>query len=460
MSEIKMVEGKKLNSRLLEEIIKRRDTLFQKGHRAYTRSENVDLEEIDATNNKRIYKDDKEEYDCLHEIETLFLQFGNSGNGEQDTCQNDQVYDIPGVKVIIDGNEVNTHINVRQDKISALARKAKDYERILSKEGSLQIKFPNQIYQFNHDQTNIPGTTYKAPKPKLVSQTTEEYEESLKTFYHDKGIEREETEDKIWRKPYPHEYVDYKGAAADKKDQVQSEYYRFNFKAKQEIKAQRGKLRFTRQQVNEKTPLFTKLKNGVLGIGSTVKDDESARKKIKYVLATGGAIAAGTYFGITSGLLPAVLPVGGIALLYHWAKKKFDKMRKEKERNSQQDNQRNDGSSRSSNPTPQPPTPINPPTQGGGTPINLGEDLEENLQSLRQNSEVVTNIENRIAQLQHELDNLNPNTPNYNDKKDKLNQEITKLKENKRTILESLKEDITKILNSYQLGNEAGGPKL
>ena len=221
MSEPKMISGEMLNHKALDVIRGARTKIITDGKSAIDNNITTDLRQIDE--NTSILASDEDAYNCLNQLENLFFKYGTDDDSEKDLCNPDEIYEIPGVKIKENGVEKDLSIFVKKDKIKALVRQAKDYERILGP--SLGLKFPNQVYQFNYDDTPIPGAGYSAPRPKLASESLDEYEDYLKTFYQAQGITPEKDDDNIFRKPYPHEVVDFKGTAPEARPDAQSEYY-------------------------------------------------------------------------------------------------------------------------------------------------------------------------------------------------------------------------------------------
>lgn len=477
MSEIQMVKGEELNKTLLDVIRQRREAMLTDGKMAIENNLNTQLYDIDKAEGKAIILSDKEEYDCLYELETLFLKFGSKENSEDDSWNKEEVYDIPGVKVKIGDQEKEVYLNVRKDKIRDLAKKAKDYERILGH--SISIKFPNQVYQFNHDASKIPGETYSAPRPKLASETNKQYEEYLENLYKLQGVTPTKTEDGIWRKPYPHELIDYKGDKPERKEENQSEYYSFNFAAKKKAydakKAKPGeKTKVTKAKAFADSKLSEKIKYLFGGIKDSL-GDENKRKKLKYALITAGAAGIGIYAAVSTGIIPFAFPAA-VPFIYVWAKKRQDKKRQKEE-----EEKKKPKPPTSDTPTPTPDNPAGPgsgggsgdgaPTPGapgapsGGTDSDedifiLGENLDENLQSLRENGRQIKNIEDQITYAETGLADLDPSAADYAERKAEYEQRLTALKQQKREMLENLHQDVQNILDSYRLGNESGGPKL
>ncbi len=383
-----MVKGEDLNAQLLSVIRNRRKAILEDGKKANIPGVQANLYEIDKNKGEYIQQEDKEEYDCLNELENIFFKYG-----ENDVCSDHDLYDIPGVKITINGEEKEVPLNIRIEKIRDLAQKASDYERILGH--SIRIKFPNQIYQFKHEGSKVPGTNYEAMRPKFAFETPEEYEEQIKLYYKVHGLKSEQTEDGKYRKPFPHEKTNYKGEHPELKEDNQSEYYAYHYsqilrnaapqqtnqtptnnqtqpgqqgpqtqqprqpQPAQQQQANNGRRRVTSAEVfnYQKPGALQTLKTFFGGVKGSWSNDDT-RRKIKYAVATTGLVGVGLYAGFAVGILPAAIPAATILSVFGWAMN-----RKRKKLIAAAKGQNNGGT-----PTP---TPTPAPSNGNGnTPTN------------------------------------------------------------------------------------------
>lgn len=437
MSNIEMMDGKTLNSTLIGILVARREELLKDGKTAKDANLNEDLIEIDASNNKSILKSDKEEYDCICEFINTFLGF--------ELTEPNKIYDIPGIKVKIEGQEKDLFLNLPKNKISDLAKKAKEYERIFGK--TLAIKFPDQVYQFQHGSTKVPGSLVSAPEPKLVSESYEEYEARLAEHYKGDGVKPTPTEDNQWRKPYPHEQTNYKGDKPVKSDDYQSEYYRFagararKIKGNEPPKAKTGsRFRVTKAEALEGSTVGEKLKNGFGGIfkGGT------AGKKLRYLLVGGLAAAAGIYLVANVPLATAALPVVGIYAMFRYLRKKWSK--KKKRGNEPEDD------------VPEDPTGDDTPEDDEPEETHDSPDFKGSVDSLKENLDLLRELEDKIAQEEDAISSLIPTDPDYDTKKAAHEAVLKDYKKQKRQVLENLRVDVQGVYDSYEV--ESGGPKL
>ena len=474
-----MVKGEDLNSLLLQIIRKRREDLLKDGKAATITGANVDVYEIDKASDKYIQQSDKDEYDCLNEIENVFLIFKTSENGEEDLCSNHDLYDIPGVKFTIEGKDAEVPICIRIEKIRDLAKKAKEYERILGH--SIGLKFPNQVHQFRFADAKVPGEQYEPMRPKFASETDDEYEQAVRSYYLIQGKNAEPTEDNLYRKPFPHELTDYKGDTPIRKDENQSEYYNYRLKqikhkkaaAKKDdgAKKDNGKHRITKSEVYnyEKAGILKNIGTFFGGLKGAIKSEDN-RRKIKYATISALSVSAGVYTAIATGFYPILLsPIAVIAIAI-WVKGRKSKkaLEEAQERLRQKGGNDNGGNQEPPADPAAPPTGDNPSgadkdndkDQDNPLIVKMGEGLEEIIESIKENNLQIKEYDTRILIKREELNNLDPTEINYDSKKAKLEQELNDLLALQKQVLENLKGDIVGILSSYHLDNEAGGPKL
>ena len=491
-----MVKGKDLNKTLLDIITNRRNGILNDGSKAVKAAADADVEKL--AEDVYIQKSDKDEYNCLNELENIFLKFGTKDDSEKDLCDAHDLYEIPGVKVTIDGHEKELAICVHKDKIKQLAQRAKDYEKVFGR--SLGLKFPNQIYQFRFDE-NIPDEKYAPMRPKYADESEEQYEQATRVYYKLQGVNPVPTEDGVYRKPFPHELVDYKGDKPVRKTENQSEYYERRYKALHTKKttppkAETGKKhRVTASEVYDykKAGIWENIKTFFGGAKSKLKTEEP-RRIIKYVTITGAAVGVGLYAGLSTGILPALIPtavgLGLFAYIRHRIKKKRkddDEEEKEKPREPKPTGEGGDkpkpetpkpgapkpsgkgegkpaGTPGGDSGTPVPPTPPKPddpkPTRPEPHMVTLGEGLDENLASLKDNHNQIRNYDNQIILIKDQLDHLSPSAPDYESQKAALEARLSQMRNLQKQALANLREDVIAIMNSYHLSPEEGGPKL
>ena len=187
-----MATGKKLNQRFLESIDEERRIILEEGEKESELSGNVIDVCRDGTEFIRV--EDEEKYNAINELKN-YLEFSS--------FKLDETYEIPGIEIPDADEKINLYI--KKDDISKIADKAEIFETLLG------IKLPAQIYQCKTRYANekVPGTNMEIPRPKLMSETTEQYEEYLKSQYSQEDIEPVPTPDNIGRMPYPHEQVEY-----------------------------------------------------------------------------------------------------------------------------------------------------------------------------------------------------------------------------------------------------------
>lgn len=479
MSEVKLESGAKLNEDLIKIIHERREALIRDGKFAKESDEPEELEVIDASLDIVIQKSDQEEYEALVEFERDFLVFNRDG---KDELLGDQIYDIPGIK--IGSGDPEYLLALDKDKLQALAKKAKEYERIFGK--SLKIKFPNEIYQALYDDVIVTGTTLRYPPLKTVSESHEEYESRLEEYYKGAVIKMEIDlgDGKMWREPYPHELIDYKGDAPERKTENQSAYYELvegiirgmdpiehapeepTPDAPETPTPERRGIVVKKSEALADTKLGTKLGSGFIG---TLRS-ASAWKKLRYGLAFGAAAAAGIYLAVNIPLVAASLPAVGIYGLYKFCKNKFQK-RKDKKRAEEATPVESVPETPGLPEGPEAPT---APVEAGGEepphaepePVAVDAPAHEattpeiggTLMSLMANLADLKNIEDIILNEETLEATLVPTDPEYESKKAEYQERLRNLKSQKRNLLENLRIDVDGIYESYSV--ETGGPKL
>lgn len=304
-----MDQKKRLNETLIIRVQAIREKVLKDGLAESQISNNV--ENVSQSQNPAdaayVKNEDKELYGAINEL-LGYISFSS--------FKADETYDIPGVTIKINTTkEKIPNIAVKQDNIEKLAKSAKKFESLLG------IKFPDQIYQFNHQQENIPGLNFVAPRPKFISESDEEYEQFLENYYTSNGLQKEELSG-IWRKAYKHEQVDYKKDKIVVDETYQSEYYKKNLQEKvaqknpnpskqggpKNQKAKKGEqLKIVDSELeDQKLPFWQKVGLGKTSIGANIKSG-SNWQKIRLLgagalLTTGVCYAAVANPGMALGL--------------------------------------------------------------------------------------------------------------------------------------------------------------
>ena len=155
-----------------------------------------------------------EQYNCIMELIEIYLDFSPINKGE--------IYDIPEISIDYKSKS-KLNLLLKKDKAIRFAKNARKYEKVFSK--TLKLHFPQQIYQLLYIDKNIPNLDFPAPELKTLAEDIYDYEYRLETYYKEKGINRKESQDKVWRSPYPHENINYKEFPDVVNEYFQSEYF-------------------------------------------------------------------------------------------------------------------------------------------------------------------------------------------------------------------------------------------
>lgn len=200
------VNGKELNKQIIEDIKKRIKRLFETA-KPLAELENAE-ESVDKIDDENyVKKEDREEYDILMTL-LQYLDF------EKENAED--VYEFKGVEYKTESDSKKTTIYVKKENAITLSKLATKYEDVLRRSNSkpddkkMSIKFPIELLSLKYSDQNMPGLDYKAPEPKLASQSNQDYEDGLNTYYESHGITREADEVTEFRKPYPHEKINYR----------------------------------------------------------------------------------------------------------------------------------------------------------------------------------------------------------------------------------------------------------
>lgn len=308
-----MNDKKRLNDKLLSDLAEQQAQII---------SSEVQNQESNAADDEKI---------------TIINELANYFNFDKFDAH--ETFEIPGVQL---KNGKFIKIYVKEEDITNIADKAEKYEKTLG------IKFPAQIYQFQtkHLGETIPGTNTPVPRPKLMSETNNQYEEYLKTIYANEGISVKAAPDNIGRNPYPHEQINYKKTNKVNYDYY-SEYYlnyqsatrydilrnqtpQSNGQRKANNRIRPGeKLTVKDSELVEKTPLGQKIGRGLTTLGTTISNP-NFWAKFK-VAACGLLVATGIGFAIFSnpalaaGIAVGALSIGGGLLLGKKIKNSFSR---------------------------------------------------------------------------------------------------------------------------------------
>lgn len=292
-----MNEKRRLNDRLLSSIAEQQAQII-----------------ANQVQNQEPTPDDKETINTINELANFF---------NFDKFIPNETFEIPGLQL---RNGKYIKIYVKEDDITNIADQAEKYEKLLG------IKFPAQIYQYQTKNlgATIPGTKTPIPRPKLVTETNDDYEKYLKNIYTNEGILTKPAPDKIGRSPYPHEHIDFK-RTQEEDSTYYSEYY-LNYQNSIRIQNLRSQVPPTegpkrtnnRIQRNErltvkdselvgKTPLGQKIGKGLTTMGS-ITANPNFWTKLKVGVAS-AVIVTALGFGIYANpALAAAIAVGAVSI--------------------------------------------------------------------------------------------------------------------------------------------------
>lgn len=458
-----MATGKKLNQRFLESIDEERRIILEEGEKESELSGNVIDVCRDGTEFIRV--EDEEKYNAINELKN-YLEFSS--------FKLDETYEIPGIEIPDADEKINLYI--KKDDISKIADKAEIFETLLG------IKLPAQIYQCKTRYANekVPGTNMGIPRPKLMSETTEQYEEYLKSQYSQEDIEPVPTPDNIGRMPYPHEQVEYRSSNAIK-DKYISEYYSLYIEelmlSQIPSRAQRSGRRNNRINDDdefivresddlERTPLGQKIGTGLTSFQNVFKS-ASTWQKIRHG-AIGTLIGGGVlYFAYTNPIAAVSLGLMiGTGVLLGKGLQHLGRFIKEKKDNwlygpkIPQDtggHEQNDNEPANRPPAPAPQSDSDSPSQNPQPRAQqqsqtvIPEELDEFLNEAGINITQYREIERRINVAEHELSALIPGSTEYTTKQI----EIASLKEQQKDqlqVIEVLLEDMLQNVNAVKAG--------
>lgn len=481
-----MATGKDLNHRFLEIIDKKREKCLADGKTESELSGNV----VDVSgNNDFVNIDDLDKFKAINELKN-YLEFS--------TFKPEETYEIPGTTIFHKNREERVTLYIKKEDIGKIAEQAEILEDLL------YIQFPSQIYQFQtrYSGNKVPGTNIDIPRPKLMSETEEQYEEYLKGVYEPEGIEPEQIPDGVGRMPYPHEQIEFSVENVIN-DKYFSEYYLENQRTARlnQLFPNSGtgrpnnriddddELVVRESDDLERTPLGQKIGAALTTFENTFKN-ASTWQKIRHAGVAGLILGAGCFFAYSNPIgVTAVAVAIGAGTLGGLALRKLTKMIKKKAKNwlygsqiedeehehtdeqqptqqpqrqnaptqtqqqQQQPVQPQQGSNNTGAPAPQPqprptptPTPVAPPT----TPIP--EELDGYFNEAGLNIEQYREVERRISVAENELKSLVSGTPEHQAKL----QEIATLKTQQKEELSVIENILEEMLNGLKNNNGQG----
>lgn len=480
-----MATGKDLNHIFLEKMDKKREDYLSRGKTESELSGNV--VDVSGNNTEFVSNDDLESFKAINELKN-YLEFS--------TFNPDETYEIPGVKVYQRNREQRVPLYIRKADIGKIADKAEEFEDLLD------IKLPAQIYQFQdrYYGDKVPGTNIDIPRPKLMSETGDQYEEYLRSVYEQEDIEPEPSPDGIGRLPYIHEQVDY-SIENVLDESFFSEYY-LDMQREERLGEMFPNSRTGRPNNRideddeytvresddlERTPLGQKIGATLTTFENTFKN-ASTWQKLRHAAIGTLVVGAGCFFAYTNPLAVGTLVVaGGLGTIGGFALKKLVGFVKKKANNwlygreiedvpeeehppientpptptgeppqpSRRPNPQGSGSgSGSGAPTPTPGPAPQPQPQTPQTPIP--QELDAYFSEAGLNIEQYREIERRIQVAENELSILIPGSPSYQSKQ----QEIAELKKQQKEelgVIEVLLEDL---LSNLKYNNNGQGRQL
>lgn len=297
------------NKVLYETLANEVESIVKKAERISASDVSEGIKVIDPDLGIRILESDEEKYNALIRLQEI-LKF-------KDAPAN-KLYEIPGMT--INGTTIN--LVVHRDNIGKIADMGKYFERELS---FLGVKFPAQLYQFKKEYKgqNLPGKDYPAPEPKTMEMTEADYEKYLEQYYKSHGTAKEEDE-ASYRKPYPHEKIDYKTANAEK-DGYTNEYYQAQLKKHAE-----GKGTTKKAEVGKKIKVTaTSVKRpNIFNAKDQVEGTQKWQKIESFVIKAAGIAAGVAGIGFLVSYNPGLLVLGagaGAFALVRYIKKRHDR---------------------------------------------------------------------------------------------------------------------------------------
>ena len=311
--------GKEVNSELLQILKQKHDELALRKKVPEFYTDTTQVEPVQLQNEPgqsvMIFRTEKYEFQKMEEL----IQYINF-----DKTTSDNVFEIPNVKIRSNDNPseiTEITIYLPKENIKNIAREAIKYKTLLD------IEFPQELFQIYHDNI-IPAPEYegiKAPLPKKLSETEEEYEARMEQHYRENDIQRGEIE--TYRSPYPHEKVNYRDSIEPIMTDTPRESYirRVATAIPREIAEPEEETREgeRRRVVDTDLTIGQKLRQAYLGIKG-VKESKDSIKKIASM--AGGTIIIGFSLAnfpiITLGLIGSSAIIAGLGLGYKNSKKR------------------------------------------------------------------------------------------------------------------------------------------
>lgn len=484
-----MSTGRKLNQKFLENIDKQRDKILESGQIESQLSGNVI--DVSGNNTAFIKEDDQDKYNAINNLKS-YLEFN--------TFALEETYEIPGVTIKENNAQTRVKLYIRKEDIGKIAEEAEKFEALLG------IELPAQIYQFKskYKQININGELDDIPRPKLMSETPEQYEQYLSDFYNNHNIKPTQNPNGIGREPYPHEQIDFK-INNSINENFHSEYY-LDYIREEHLRIlwpgqNRGQSQANNQpqrrnnRINdddeltvresddlEKTPLGQKIGAGLTSFANFFKSG-SNWQKIK-TGAVGALLVSGAGFLVYSSPIAALVTggaiLGGVAIAkgirkpINFLREKINSFLYGPKIEKDDDEPEIEQPTRQQTPpvpTPQPSTqePQQPGRQSPQNPISTPEPTPAPVQSQKSvippefdyyfeeagiNIEQYREIEKRIAVVNLSLQNLVPGTPEYQTTMIQLNNLKQQQKE-QLLIMEELMEEMLKGIKDIKNGGKA-----
>lgn len=458
------INGKEVNKKFINAIKRRRKKLFEDAKPYITTSNAADvIEKIDDDN--YIKKEDREEYDILMTL-LSYVEYK-----EEDKAN---VYEFKGLEYK-SGNRTNkTSIFVTKENAMKISRLANDYEDKLKRSNNaddrkMSIKFPVELLMLKYQGQNMPGLDYAAPEPKLASQTEEEYDEGLKTYYEGHGHATAQSTVIDYREAYPHERVNYRVDPPVITNVIQNGYYdaRAAELAANDLGAEHGD---PGMEPGEEQPIVgtdrtlgRRIGDGLLNLKNLFKSDSFNKKAGKSIAK--GIMIAGLGITAVSCLMAnpgaTLLIAAGAAVVVGGSKLIFPKIGKGFKAIKKKIKEWLFGPELTQNP-PQGGNGGNGGNGGGTTPPPTGDPVEPDEPDVTMTPEEINNriheLNNECIQLRGQIDALNAEIDALDDSDpEKANKiaERTRLQNEYRVKL----NEVTALLHQHDVEHSAGGPR-
>lgn len=460
------INGKEVNKKFINAIKRRRKKLFENAT-PYITTSNADqvIDKIDDDN--YIKKEDKEEYDILMTL----LSYLDYKSEPKENC-----YEFKGLEYKSGTRTNKTSIVVTKDNALKISRLANDYEDKLKRSNSnpddqkMSIKFPVELLMLKYSGQNMPGLDYSAPEPKLASQTDEEYDAGLKTYYESHGVDTIPNNVTNYRDAYPHEKINYRVNPPEITNVVQNGYYdaRVAEIAAQALGAQpTGESNTPGMQPGEEQPIVgtdrtlgRRIGDGLLNIKNILKSDTLSKTLGKTAVIAGLGYTAisclianpGVTLLIAAG---ATVTIGGAGLVFPQVKKGYNAIKKKikewlfgPELINNPPTSGTDGNGGNGGR----PGGTTPPTGDNGNPSPdessmTPEELNNKIEELNND---ITRLEQELATLSTEIANL----PDGDEKTAKLQEQAQKRNEYRVKL-----NEVTALLHQYDREHTTGGPR-